>query len=319
VPYPAGVDLDSAADELYGLAPEEFVARRTALERAARADGDSGLANRIRRLGRPTRSAWLINLLSREHPETVEQLLDLADLLAEGMRTMSAPELQTLTRQRAQLVSSITRTALAIGHERGHRAGGNTRAEVADTLTAALADPQVAEQVRTGRLSRAATWSGLGLPGASDAPARSRTRSTGADEPPVAQVVELEPHRRRSARTRARRRRDRAAEDRRRAEEAVTRSATRVAEAQERTDRARKELDPARDALQRAEAALAEAERAAQRARREHDRATEALGAEQDRLGRTRDEDEHARTRLAEATDELTAAEQELAALDDQD
>lgn len=318
MPYPAGVDLDSAADELYGLAPEEFVAHRTALERAARADGDPDLANRIRRLGKPTRSAWLVNLLSREHPGTVEQLLDLADLLAEGMRTLSAPELQNLTRQRAELVSSITRTALAIGRERGHRAGGTTRTEVADTLTAALADPRVAEEVRTGRLQRAATWSGFGLPGTSDAPARSRTRPTGSADPSVAPVVELEPRRRRSAQARARRRRDRAAEDRRRAEDAATRSAARVAEAQEGTDRARQEADPTRDALQRAEAALAEAERTVQRARREHDRATEALTAAQDRLARTRDEDDRARTRLADATDELTAAEQELATLDDQ-
>lgn len=332
------MDLDSAADELYGLAPDEFVPRRTALEKQARSEGDRALAGELHRLGKPTRSAWLVNLLSRDRPETVEQLLDLADLLAEGMRALSAPELQQLTRQRTKLVDSITRTAVAIGRDHGHRASDGTRAEVAGTLTAALADPEVAEEVRAGRLSRAVTWSGLGLPGASDAPATrpggrgSRVGDRGKRQPGtrtgdgVAPVVELAPHRREAERARARKHSAQAAEEHRRAAAAVERSAARVAEAEERAASARGDADPAREEWQRAEASVAEAERALQRARRERDRvagiadrAAQVLATAEERLRHQRDEDSRARTRLTEAELELRSAEEELAGLGDEE
>ncbi|MGW4517724.1 hypothetical protein ACWEO4_38520 [Streptomyces sp. NPDC004393] len=48
---------DAVADELYGLPPGEFTAVRDERAKAARAAGDRDLAERIRRMRRPTLAA----------------------------------------------------------------------------------------------------------------------------------------------------------------------------------------------------------------------------------------------------------------------
>ncbi|WP_432171865.1 hypothetical protein [Streptomyces sp. 1222.5] len=59
------MDLDAVADELYALAPSVFTAARDESAQAARAAGDRKLAEEIRRLRRPTLSAWASNLPGR--------------------------------------------------------------------------------------------------------------------------------------------------------------------------------------------------------------------------------------------------------------
>ena len=62
------MDFDEAADQLYAVAPDDFMARRTALAAEAKESGDKALAKQITGLRRPTRSAWLVNLVARARP-----------------------------------------------------------------------------------------------------------------------------------------------------------------------------------------------------------------------------------------------------------
>ena len=80
------MDLDAAADELYGISPDDFVARRTALVAEARKAGDRTLANEIGQLRKPTRTAWLVNLLVRSEADRIEELLELGRQLQEAQR-----------------------------------------------------------------------------------------------------------------------------------------------------------------------------------------------------------------------------------------
>ena len=61
-----GHELDEIVRELYVLPPVDFVAARNELVRQARAAGSREIAERLQRLRRPTRSAWLVNLLARD-------------------------------------------------------------------------------------------------------------------------------------------------------------------------------------------------------------------------------------------------------------
>ena len=61
----AAMGLDDVADRLYAAAPDEFMALRTEQVAAAKAAGDKALAKEIGTLRKPTRSAWLVNLLAR--------------------------------------------------------------------------------------------------------------------------------------------------------------------------------------------------------------------------------------------------------------
>lgn len=247
------MDLETAANELYGLLPEEFVARRTALAKQARTAGERGLATQIQGLARPTRSAWLVNLLSRHQPEVLVELFELADLLAEGMRTASGPELAELTRQRNTVVASLTQTAIALGHQLGHRASEATRREVNDSLTAALAEPKVAAAVRAGTMTRAVQWSGFGIPEIDSVSALPLTT-------PDAEVVELAPRREAAADRRRREERDRVRTELARLTAVVEAAAAAVDAATTARDRARDEVDAARTAVTDAERALAAAQ-----------------------------------------------------------
>ncbi|MEU7142734.1 hypothetical protein ABZ942_25030 [Nocardia sp. NPDC046473] len=154
--------LDDVARDLYGLAPREFVAARTAQVDAAKEAGDKELAAAIGKLRKPTVTAWTVNLLAREAPDDVEALLQLGAALRSAQRKLSGAELRTLTAQRQQAVNALAKKAGTLAAEHKHPVNEGVLREVGQTLNAALADPDVAEQVHSGTLATAATYDGFG-------------------------------------------------------------------------------------------------------------------------------------------------------------
>ncbi|RKN43608.1 hypothetical protein [Micromonospora endolithica] len=150
--------------QLYRTPPDRFVAVRDAAVAEARQAGDQRAAREIARLRRPTVAAWLVNLLALERPELVADLVQLAEALRTAQRELSGPRMRELSAQRraavAALVAEVRRLARAT--EGAPSAGKLPLAEVEATLNAALADTDVAEQVRSGRLLRAVSHSGFG-------------------------------------------------------------------------------------------------------------------------------------------------------------
>ncbi|MFE9581936.1 hypothetical protein ACFYO1_36555 [Nocardia sp. NPDC006044] len=157
--------LDEAARDLYGLAPGEFVAARTAKADAAKEAGDKELATAIGKLRKPTVTAWTVNLLARAAPEEVEALLQLGAALRSAQRKLSGAELRSLTGQRQQAVNALAKKAGTLAAEHDHPVSESVLREVGQTLNAALADPAVAEQVHAGTLATAATYEGFGPAG----------------------------------------------------------------------------------------------------------------------------------------------------------
>lgn len=157
---PAG--LDEVADRLYGLPPGEFVPARDEAVARARADGDRELARAIGRLRRPTRAAWLANLLARHRAEQVAGLAGLAAGLADAQRSLDGAALRELSSRRHRLVAAMARDAGRLAREAGEPAGEPVLRELQGILEAALARPEVAAEVRAGRLTRAVSYSGFG-------------------------------------------------------------------------------------------------------------------------------------------------------------
>ncbi|MGW4634916.1 hypothetical protein [Nocardia sp. NPDC004415] len=159
------MSIDDAAAELYGLDPGEFVSTRTERAAQARADGDRELAAAITALRKPTVAAWTVNLLARDAPAEIAALLDLGDALRAAQRQLSGTELRALGTQRQQVVNAMTKRAAELSAEHGRTATEQTLREVGQTLTAALADPEVADQIRTGVLPATVTYEGFGPAG----------------------------------------------------------------------------------------------------------------------------------------------------------
>lgn len=128
----------------------------------ARRAGDRRLAAAVGALKRPTRSAWLVNLLVLDSPETADQLAALAGELRDAHAGAAPAEVRRLATERTRLVDRLTRAALALGEAAGYRGTEAVRGEVAGTLGAAIADPDSLERVRAGRVEKALSYAGLG-------------------------------------------------------------------------------------------------------------------------------------------------------------
>lgn len=163
------MDFDEIADELYGLPPEEFTAARDERAAAAREASDRELATRIGKLRRPTQAAWLANLLTRNRGAELDGLLGLAASLRDAQRSLDGETLRALSTQRHQLVNAMSRQARALARAAGHPVADGVERELSDILEAALADPQAAEEVRSGRLTKTLRYSGFG-PAAPEGP-----------------------------------------------------------------------------------------------------------------------------------------------------
>src|SRR5579859_3931397 len=69
------------ARELYGLPLERFVAERTALVRALRAEGRREEATRVAELAKPSVAAWAVNQLVRTQSRAIAALFEAGDAL----------------------------------------------------------------------------------------------------------------------------------------------------------------------------------------------------------------------------------------------
>ncbi len=156
-----GHELDEIVRELYVLPPSDFVAARNDLVRQARSAGSREIAERLQRLRRPTRSAWLVNLLARD-ATAMQQLSTLGRELRDAQTELAHGELRSLAEQRRRLIADLLNRAQAHAAEAGLRITPTVLSEVEGTLQAALVDVAGALTIRNGRLVRPLSHSGFG-------------------------------------------------------------------------------------------------------------------------------------------------------------
>jgi hypothetical protein len=291
--------LAEAAAELYAGDPGAFMERRAALAAQARAAGQAAAAKQITALRKPTHSAWLVNQLVRADPETASRLKMLGYELRSAGAALDGARIRELSQARRRLVDSLVRQALALPGAGPPSAA--LREELTATFGAALADPEVADQLAAGTLVRAVhradfTPAGPGLTlvpplspeqsssSATPAPsaARPRTRIRG-DGQAAADAA---------AAARATRDRERAERERQRAErerrQAIAQAEQAVAEAEQAAEAAAATERERRDAVRQLEDQLDEARQQLTEARRQTRKADDAERAARRALGRLR-------------------------------
>ena len=151
-------ELTGIADRLYASSADAFTEARNA---AARECGDKALAERIKKLKKPSVAAWAVNLLVRRESDQIDSVLDLADSLRAAAEALDGDELRALTRQRRQLTTALASSARSLAREAGVRLTGPVVEQVEGMLNAAMLDPVAAQAVRTGRVLTAFTSTGV--------------------------------------------------------------------------------------------------------------------------------------------------------------
>jgi hypothetical protein len=156
-----GRELAEIARELYVLPPTDFVAARNELVRQARAAGSRDVAEQLQQLRRPTRSAWLVNLLASDSA-AMQRLSALGRELRDAQTGLAGAELRNLAEQRRRLLADLLNQARGHADEAGVRLTPTVLSEVEATLQAALVDLAGALTIRNGRLARPLSHSGFG-------------------------------------------------------------------------------------------------------------------------------------------------------------
>lgn len=281
-------DLPALLDELYGLPPEEFIAARDAAAKQLKASGaPRELLSVVKGARRPTVAAWLLNTLARERADQVQPFLQLGEGLREAQATLQGDQLRALSRQRQQLIAALVREVRGLAGERGRRLSDAIVRELEETLDAALADPDAAAALASGRLVSGLEHVGFGATQSSSSPT-----TAGADERPVPDGQELQQHKRhrqelqrhelRRQELRRQELQRQLDEARRREEEATTaerEAATAFSDSVTATQSRRDEVDRLQRQLATAREHLAESERHEASLRAAADKAREQAGA----------------------------------------
>jgi len=274
-----------AAAQLYAGDPAGFIGRRGDLAAQARASGDAAAARQIAGLRKPTRSAWVVNLLVRADPGAVSELAALGGDLRAAGRALDGRKLRELSQARRELITALTTRALAGAGLRD--APVALQEEVTATLSAAVADPRVAAELAAGTLARPVERPGFGF-----GPAGDEDRDEAPPEIPRPGPRPFGPGR--AGRERAepgragRERAERARAEREQAERA-------------RAERERAERERRRELIGAAEQAVEQAGQAADAAQAAERARTDAVHQLEQRL-------EDAQDRLAEAKRQARAA-----------
>ncbi|WP_255437404.1 hypothetical protein [Cellulosimicrobium sp. TH-20] len=285
-PGDEAADVDALVDDLFALPLEQFVVARTAAAKRIKASGDAVGAERVGRLTKPTVAAWVVNQVARERPDDVAALVSLGDELRDATADRDRTRLRTLDRLRRERVERVVGEVRDAGEIAGRAVSGTALDRLAETLTAAVMDPDAGALVRTGRLSQALQHVGFGIVDEGGEPAdvvalRARTGAvtddggtTGGAEPP-----------------------EDAEED---AQEAAERE---VEESAAEVDRLEAERDDADARAREAGDAVGQVE--------------DELARVEDELARLADEREALRARLSDARDAESAAREALDAVDE--
>ena len=221
---------EDALDRLFHGPLEEFTSARNELAKSLRSDGEAEAADWVKSLRKPSRGAWLVNQLATRKADQVSGLLEVGGELRAAQEEMLAgatdrEKLREKARREQEAVDSLLRTADAIGRE--HGVGAQILTRVGETLQAAAGDPELAEAIRRGRVTKEQRAASIGLVGPASAPAPARKAK----------------------------REDAAAERRARQQQAKRRK-----EAERKLDTAERKLERERAKLERAREAVEEAE-----------------------------------------------------------
>jgi hypothetical protein len=258
-------------DELFTMAPAEFVAARNALVKALKADGHREEAAAIAALRRPTVPDWALNSVALQEPDVVADAVDAAEQLRSVQAAAlgdpaAASDLRDSMAQARQAAGALRKAAEGVLRRAGRPAGDMSA--LTTRLNETMVHPGLLAQLQAGRLGSAEVdtldpFSGAPAESSASAPpARSGRRATPASRAPVPTPRKPAP---KSPPRKVERVDERAERQAQRAAEALER---RRAQAAERVAQADVVVADAKAAVHDAEAEVKAAAAALERARR---------------------------------------------------
>lgn len=170
------MDLEAALNELYGAAPEDFVAERKRLSKELKTEGRADDADLVAKVRKPTVAAWALNQLARRSRREIDLLLDSGHRMRAAQAGLLRGEARDMFEQaqhtEREMIAQLVREAERLLGERG-KASSTTLEQVAASLHAGAVSERGREVLAAGRFTEALTLEGFNAL-AGLAPPRSR-------------------------------------------------------------------------------------------------------------------------------------------------
>ena len=151
--------MATEVDELFTMAPAEFVTARNALAKALKADGHRDEAAAVAALRRPTVPDWALNSVALQDPDVVADAVDAAEHLRSVQAAAlgdpsAAPDLREAMAQARQAAGALRKAAEDVLRRAGRPAGDMSA--LTSRLNETMVHPGLLSQLQAGRLGTAA-------------------------------------------------------------------------------------------------------------------------------------------------------------------
>jgi hypothetical protein len=236
--------VEEAAERLYGLPFDDFVAERDATAKALRKDGEKEAATEVAKLPKPSQVAWVANQLGRAG---ADEFLAAGDAVREAQLGGGGREaLREATQAQRAAVEALLKDA-----EDLRTLSRDLKDRLRALLLAIAGDEDVRAAFEAGRLIEEPEAGGAWPSGAFVAPPpSSKTRRSAPAKPEKRESAAAKRKRETKERKAAERARKEA--ERKREEAERRKLERRLATAREEAEAAKQRLDMARDAYERA-------------------------------------------------------------------
>ncbi len=179
------IDLEAELDRLYALPASEFVAARNALSKRLRLAGDRDTAARVKKLSRPSVTAWAVNQLA------FRAAAELEGLRAAGEKVRAAhlagpKEQQAAASARRDAIAALRVIAEVALQEAGVAPNRGHRQRISQTLEVLSSQGAEAGAARAGRLSTDLEPAGFDALGGDLAAALAASQKTRPSKPVAA-------------------------------------------------------------------------------------------------------------------------------------
>jgi hypothetical protein len=158
------VDLEQAREELYGAAPEHFVAERKRLAKELKAEGRAEDAQELAKVRKPTLSAWALNRLTRDERRDVDLLLDSGHRLLQAqagvLRGDAREGFEQAQRTEREAIARLVHEAEQLLVDRGG-ASATILEQIAASLHAAAVSEHGRELLAAGQFTEPLTLEGF--------------------------------------------------------------------------------------------------------------------------------------------------------------
>jgi hypothetical protein len=141
---------DDVIGELLAIPPEQFTEARNAAVKRLRGDGQRDAAEAIKALPRPPVALWALNHLAREQPKLIQAFLEAAEHLREAYRT--GGDIRAATSPEREAEAAVVAAAVKLARGEGRKLTEPVMERLRQTVRAAAADADVADELRDGRL-----------------------------------------------------------------------------------------------------------------------------------------------------------------------